>query len=210
MKNFKSGSQNKKLSTKDSFLEAFRDLGSDTATTFKDDLIKKGVRDIFDNLSPFKQNSSPEESSRDFPNLYSQEAEIEKKYRSRISRLEIIHREGKILFTSEQKEIQKQVNVLQEEIKKLAKSTSDLASEAKEAEITAMQEAPLIGTYHLNFFIRLRRLISELRSQIQESSFWLASWNKKAQKRNYYWNQFKKSGSKFMLSSDRYMATQAG
>lgn len=210
MKNSKSGSQNKRNRSRDSFLEAFRDIGTDTTSTVKDDLIKKGAQDIFNSLSPFNQNLPSTESSRNVSEPFQKEADLERRYRSKVSNLEIIRREEKILFTREQKETQKQVNTLQEEIKKLAKSTAELASEAKEAELSATAEAPFVGTYHVNFFIRLRKLIATLRSQIQESSLWLSSWNKKAKKRNYYWNQFKKSGSKFLLSSDRYTATQAG
>lgn len=210
MKNFKSGNQNKRTSPRDSFLEAFRDLGSDTSATIKDDLVKKGAQDIFNSLSPFSKTSSPAESSPNGFEPFKRETELEKRYRSQVSNLETIRREEKVLFTREQRETQNQVNNLQEEIKKLAKSTAELASEAKEAEISAMQEAPLVGTYHVNFFIRLRKLITTLREQIHESSFWLAAWNKKSKKRNYYWNKFKKSGSKFLLSSDRYTATQAG
>lgn len=201
----------KKSNSRDSFLESFRDLGSDFYSTAKDDLIKKGSKDIFDSLFPFNQPSPPKQENSGNPfNPFPMEAELERKYRSQLRQTEIVRREEKVLFTRQQKETQQQVVSLQEEIKKLAKTTADLASEAKEAEITAMQELPEVGTYHLNFFARLRKLIAELRSQIQESSFWLAAWNKKAQKRNYYWNQFKKSGSKFLLSSDRYVATQAG
>lgn len=210
MKNSKSGVKNEKNTSRDSFLEAFRDLGTDTVSTVKDDLIKKGAWDIFNSLSPFSQNLPPAEPSRNTSEPFPREADLEKKYRSKVSNLEIIRREEKILFNREQKETQNQVNNLQEEIKKLAKSTAELASEAKEAEMSAMQEAPLVGTYHINFFIRLRKLIATLHEQIHESSLWLSAWNKKAQKRNHYWNQFKKSGSKFLLSSDRYTATQAG
>ncbi len=213
MKNPKSGNRGKSRNPQDSFLEAFRSLGNDTLTEVKDSLIKKGAQDIFNSLSPFS-NATPsaESSSKGFEGFepFKRETELEKKYRSQVSNLEIIRREEKVLFTREQRETQNQVNNLQEEIKKLAKSTADLASEAKQAEISAMQEAPFVGTYHVNFFIRLRKLIAGLREQIHESSLWLNSWNKKAQKRNHYWNQFKKSGSKFLLSSDRYTATQAG
>lgn len=198
---------NKKPNSRDSFLESFRDLGSDFYSTAKDDLVKKGSKDIFDSLLPFNRSDQPsQENNNPFP----MEAELERKYRSQVRQTEIVRREEKVLFTRQQKETQQQVVALQDEIKKLAKTTADLASEAKEAEITAMQEVPEMGTYHLNFFIRLRKLIAELRSQIQESSFWLTAWNKKSQKRNFYWNQFKKSGSKFLLSSDRYVSTQAG
>lgn len=210
MKNFKSGAPNKKNPSGDSFLEAFRDLGSNTSSTIKDDLFKKGAQDIFNSLSPFPNVPSSSESSKGDFEPSARESDLENRYRQQVSNLEVIHREEKVLFTREQRETQNQVSSLQQEIQKLAKSTAELASEAKQAEISAMQEAPLVGAYHVNFFTKLRKLIASLREQIHESSIWLNSWNKKAQKRNHYWNQFKKSGSKFLLSSDRYTATQAG
>lgn len=160
----------------DSFLEAFRDLGSDFYPSPKND-------------------------------LYQAEYDLKRKYESQLRRAEIVRRQEQILFTQKEKETQQQVKILQEEIKKLAKATGDLA---KEAEISSMEVTPSVGTYHVNFFERLIKAIKVLRQQVQESSFWLASWNKKAQKKNHYWGQFKKSGSKFLLSADRYMSTQAG
>lgn len=209
MKNNKTNIQGKKGNPRDSFLEAFRDLGSNVGTSVKEDLFKKGAQDVFGAFSPFGRTAAPNEENN--PNaIFQREAELEKKFREQYRQAESIRRQEQILFTSDQRETQKQVKALQEEIKNLAKATGGLAQQAKEAEISALQEAPITGKYHVNFFIRLRNIIAKLRSQIQESSIWLASWNKKAKKRNYYWGQFKKSGSKFSLSADRYMATQAG
>lgn len=206
MKTFKTGSTAKKNNqSKDSFLEAFRDLGSDFVSTTSNKLIKPGVKDFKDELFPFTRTNTPSELPPS--NASGREAELEARYRSRFRRLETIHHEEKILFTREQKETQRQVSALQEDIKKMAKATGELA---REVEIASMQNTPVTGDYHVNFFIRLRKLISTFKSQIQESSFWLSAWNKKSQKKNYYWGQFKKSGSKFLLSADRYMATQAG
>ncbi len=198
MKTAKSNHPGKKLSNNDSFLEAFRDLGADIVSTTTDNL-KAGAGDIKDAFFPFPKSGSEGNG-----------AELEKKFRFQSRRSEAIRHEEKVLFTREQRETQQQVHSLQEEIKKLAKATSDLASEAQQAEVTAMQELPVVGTYHLSFFEKLRKAIADLRLQIQESSLWLSSWNKKAKKKDYYWGQFKKSGSKFLLSSDRYMSTQAG
>ena len=193
----------------DSFLEAFRDLGTDLFSTASNDLLKTGANDIKEALFPL--NRSPQTRAGESPeHMALKETELEKNYRSKLRQTENFRRQEKVLFTREQQETREQVSALQEDIKKLAKAISDFSSKAKEAEVAAIQTLPEAGTYHLNFFSHLRKIISELREQIEESSLWLAAWNKKAQKRGFYWNQFKKSGSKFLLSSDRYMATQAG
>lgn len=190
----------------DSFLEVFRELGSETISTAANDLIRGGAEDLKEALWPLGAQPNRQNS----PDLGQKEIELEKSYRSQVRRSESLKREEKVLFSREQKETQVKVEALQEEIKSLAKAVGELAGQAKEAEISVSQNLPAVGKYHLNFFERIRKAISELRAQIQESSLWLEAWNKKSQKKNHYWKQFKKSGSKFLLSSDRYMATQAG
>lgn len=196
MKKSKPNTPNKRAQNNDSFLEAFRDLGSDFVSTGSDQF-KAGVNDIKDALFPFYGESETAKQ---------QSPEVAEKPRARTE----YQREEKVLFTREQRETQTQVKNLQEELKKLAKATVDLASEAKAAEVNAMQEVPAAGKYHVNFLEKFIKALAELRSKLEESSVWLSTWNKKASKKNYYWGQFKKSGSKFLLSSDRYMSTQAG
>lgn len=186
----------------DSFLEAFRDLGSDLASTTTENL-KAGLNDVREAFFPFTQNNEP---SRQSPSP----DQKEESYRSKFQKVEIIRRQEQILFTRHKRETQQQLTILQDEIKKLAQTTANLAGEAQQAQVIALQEIPQAGEYHLNFLRQIIKLISNLRAQLQESSYWLAAWNKKSQRKNYYWGQFKKSGSKFLLSSDRYVATQTG
>lgn len=182
----------------DNFLEVFKDLGSNVVNSFKNDIINKPSSMSF---------SSPDADS--FSNdLLQKESELEAKYKKQIRwQAEIIRKEEKILYSRKDNEIKLQVRALQDEIQQLARATNQLSNEV---EVAALQVTPEAGTYHLNFFERLRNLIRALKSKIQESAFWLAEWNKKAKKRNYYWAQVRKSGSKFMLSGDRQVATQTG
>lgn len=197
MKTGKVNNSQKNPQSSDSFLEAFRGLGSGLAS------------DVKDSFFPFTQNK-PTPGPDTESDFLQRETELKRKYNAHFQRAETIRREETVLFTRERRETQQQVKSLQTEIGKLAKSVGELSSEVQKAEILAIQEVPEIGTYHLNFFQKLRKVIANLRSQIQESSFWLAAWNKRSQKKNFYWKQFKKSGSKFLLSPDRYMSTQAG
>lgn len=200
MKKSKTFNSNQKTQNNDSFLEAFRDLGSDFISTGSNNL-KAGVNDVKEAIFPFFEDINKDEPERG--NFNPAERPQERK-------IEYIRHEEKVLFTREQRETQVQVKNLQEELKKLAKTTSNLVSEAKAAEINAMQEVPVAGTYHVSFLEKFIKVLVDLRSKLEESSIWLAAWNKKAGKKNHYWGNFKKSGSKFLLSSDRYMSTQAG
>lgn len=202
--------KDKKYSS-DSFLEAFRDLGNDFVDTFKNDVVKKTGKDIFKTMTgnrPSPGSSSPEETPNFADDLYKRETDLENKYKKQARwQAEIAKKEEKILFTRQDREVKLQVQALQEEIKNLAKATSDLAREAK---IASLQTPPEAGKYHVTFFEKLRNLIKSLKTQIQESSIWLAEWNRKSQKRNFYWKTAKKSGTQFTLSADRQISTQTG
>jgi len=201
----------KKFSS-DSFLEAFRDLGSNFVDSFKNDVVKgtgKGIMNtLTGNQKPSSGSSSVTEKNNFSDFLFQKEADLEKKYQRQARwQSEIAKKQEQIIYTRQDREIQLQVKALQQEIQQLTKASEQLS---KEAEIASFNLPPEVGAYHLTFFERLRNLIKALKSKIQESSFWLAEWNKKAKKKNYYWGQFKKSGSKFLLSSDRNVATQTG
>ena len=66
------------------------------------------------------------------------------------------------------------------------------------------------GTYHLSYFQALKRFIFNLRQQVAESKNWLNLSYQRQQSQKAYWGGVKKSGTKFMLSQERYMSTQAG
>lgn len=183
----------------DSFLEALRELGTSFSNNVSEDLVKKGSKDILDSFSPFRQ------TSEDFNHRENTIPEGINRGEN-LKTTEYVKREETLLFSREKNEMQRQVTVLQDEIVKLAKVTGEIA---KEAQVTAMQEIPVVGKYHKNFFENLIKLIRNLRAQLQESSFWLSSWNSKSKKKNY-WGQVKKSGTSFMLHHDRSVATQTG
>ncbi len=190
----------------DSFLESLRSIGSNTLSSTKNDLLRPGIKDIFDSLSPFPSPQNNQQiDQREKPAL---EDNFWKEGRYQQKRqLEIVKKEEKVVFTRQERETQAQVQNLQAEIKKLAVATGELA---KEVQVATMQEEINPGTYHLNFLQRLLLIVKSLNVQVRESSLWLASWNKKSQKKKGYWNQLKKSGSSFSLHHDRAVATQAG
>ncbi|OGG30239.1 hypothetical protein A2973_01055 [Candidatus Gottesmanbacteria bacterium RIFCSPLOWO2_01_FULL_49_10] len=76
--------------------------------------------------------------------------------------------------------------------------------------IQAVEEIPVHpGIYHLNFLDRLQGIIRILRQQVEDGSNWLSLWTGRKQKKQY-WGMYKKHGTKFGLSSERTLATQAG
>lgn len=116
----------------------------------------------------------------------------------------------KTIFYRKEEETKKEIEIIKVEIKKLVLETGKMSTELQEAEKTVMETTVAVGTYHLNFFDRIKNLIKLARKRISESKNWLELFNSRNQHKTFYWAQVRKSGTRFMLSQERYMATQAG
>lgn len=101
----------------------------------------------------------------------------------------------------------KQIQGIREEIAKLAKSMGELA---QEVQVATLQAPTNPGIYHKNFYAHLRSVIASLRAKVESSKNWLHASNSRAGKKSGYWSQVSSSGTKFMLSSERYMVTSTG
>jgi len=186
----------KKKGISDNFLEVLRELGEGTIDTTVDQITgrKRSGELKPDETIELEQFARETVEREKFTQEFEQEI------------LGLRHRE-KLVYTKEQQEIKLQIKAIQDELKKLAESTQGLA---KEVEIAAKQVPVEPGVYHLTFFEKLRQIIIQFRQRIEDSRTWLAASNQRAKRRNYYWSQVKKSGTKFMLSAERYMSTSAG
>lgn len=113
----------------------------------------------------------------------------------------------RLIFHQAEQETKLQIQALQAELKKLAESTGKLTREVA----VAVSQPPIhSGPYHVSFLEKLRYWLVLLKKRIDESTTWLSEFNQRSKKKNYYWSQVKKSGTKFMLSQERYMTNQAG
>lgn len=137
--------------------------------------------------------------------IYNSAESIEQKSDTRPATTQF-HQE-RLLFLRQEEDTKKQIQAIQQEIHALAKSTSDLA---KEVQVATFQAPANPGIYHKNFFEALRSFIKSLRQKIEQSRHWLATSNARASKRSHYWGQVSRSGTKFMLSQERYMVTSTG
>ena len=190
------------------FIEAFKDIGSSTVKSFTKDVIKGTAQNAI-NILTKNQPQSPNQPSPDkdfnFEEFINQQ---EKKIRHQErTRFEAIRREEKVIYSREQQQVKIQVQTLQAQIKELAKEQAGLMEEVDK---TAFQAVSNPGVYHRNFFERLINLIKLAKKRVTESKTWLQMHNHRAKKRAGYWGQVKKSGTSFMLSGERSIATQAG
>lgn len=129
----------------------------------------------------------------------------EKEFFGHISHLQ---REEQTLFNSHQKEVQKAIEEIRDEIKKLVSSSQDLS---EEIENIALEPIVEFNAYQLNFLQRIKNIIITFRKNISEASCWLDSFKHK-QKRKAFWNNVKNKkggGEQYLFSGEHSAARSA-
>lgn len=208
--NQNNSSKRRKTTKVDGFLEAFKSIGGSLSGSVKEDVLRgtaqSAADQVFNRRAPLaKSGTLTPDQKLDFEKIIDQE----KRETREVIRgfYERSRREEKLVFSRKEEAIKIQIKALREEIKQLIKTTDGVT---QEVEKVALEEVVTPGTYHLNFFEKIRSLLSLARKRIEESRTWLSLWKSRAKRRNYYWAQVRKSGTKYMLSQERYMSTQMG
>ena len=102
--------------------------------------------------------------------------------------------------------LKEQIEAVRAELKALSASLKGLHQEVQKA----VEDVPVNpGVYHVTFYERLRSVLILLKTQVDDSRMWLSAWTSRKKKQGY-WAQYKKKGTKFGLSSERTPATQSG
>jgi hypothetical protein len=196
----------RKVVNRDSLLEALRGIGQSTGTSLKRDLAQ-GIPEDAAKMLFRPQRFQGELKPNETVNVEPQESELRRSFERRLRQREIIQRQEFQVFSAQKEAEKKKLEALQAEVIELAKSIENFDKEVK---VAAIQQTVNPGVYHEAFFTKLISFIKSLRKKVSDASAWLSTANKRAKKQPYYWRQFKKSGTKFMLSQERYMSTQAG
>lgn len=195
-------------------IESFRDIGSSTFDSIKNDFFKSSGSDMWDQILGVEHQAS--ETSRNAGELAEgEELDLstlsENKAKPHIEagieyHREIIHA-GKREIQREQLEISTQVQQIQAELKKIMSMSKELQSQFKQA--ASEQRVVVAGKYHETFFAFLLTTIREAKRKIEDAGAWLSAMKGKKKKQDY-WGMFKKHGTTFGLSNERVVATQTG
>jgi hypothetical protein len=197
----------KRQANYDNFLEAFRDLGKGAVSEVKSQINQVFTKDIPEELGlNLSGTIKPHESVSLPEDLSMQELNYTRK-NEQLRSLNIFRQEELARMHREEASSKEEIIFIRKEIQSIAKIAGDLA---KEFEIAATQAPTNPGIYHKNFFSQLRSFLILMRKRIQDSKEWLSTTNARTSKRGYYWSQVGQSGTKYMLSSERYMVTSTG
>ena len=201
----------KKVQGPKNFIEALKDLGSSVKTQTKDATLGVG-RGVVDQLF----GAAGDSAAKHTDNQASKPFNFEDFLRSREQQVETVTKQRyekklqdeRLLYTHREQENKMQIKSIQEELKKLAAATNNLSQEVHKAVSANFVE---VGTYHKNFLDHIKSIIEFARMEVANSAIWLKNCRKrKKQQGLMYWAQVKKSGTSYMLSSERYMAHAAG
>lgn len=121
-------------------------------------------------------------------------------------RSEIVHA-GERLSRKESRELEKRIEDITVELKRLISSSQVLSMEFSEITVQTPPVTP--GKYHLNFFEWLLIEIRRIRMKVEDAGAWLSVMKSKKSQRKYG-VLAKKHGTTFTLSGERSTATQTG
>ncbi len=203
-----SSTKKKGSNTPHNFIEALKDIGTSIKQQAKDATIGTG-KTMMDQVMSTPSKPQSGEIKPDTPfnfedYLKSQERQTEQIQKQRYEkRLQ----QEQMIFHRKEEDAKIQIKQIQNELMKLAKETDSLSQEVKKTVFTTSVEP---GTYHFNFFERIKNLIELARKQVASSRTWLEAFNSRKNRQGHYWGGVQKSGTKFMLSQERSRATQTG
>lgn len=191
---------------------SFKDLGNDMIKGLWDELLTGSAKSVPEQLFNPKSQASHSDRAGEIPK--NQEVSLRKE-QSEKALTAGFHREyfNEIKYAEtrkirdEQRFIEKRIEEILVELKKLTKSSKELQILFKEV---TTEEVPVqAGNYHINFFEWVLSVVKNARIKVEEGANWLQLFSSK-KKQKQYWNMFKKHGTTFGLSQERTMATQTG
>jgi hypothetical protein len=189
------------------FVEALKSIGGYTVQSASNDLIKPISSDMVNAFSGNRTSWSggesspaPQEWRKDW--LPPEEIQKEAARRERLREVQALP-----IYDRQAEQTKRAIEALQKELALLAKDITTLDLSTQKA-ITEAVVNP--GAYHVSFFEKLRAFVILMRKQIADSRNWLDASYARKNAKNVYWGGVNKSGTKYLLSSERYMATSAG
>jgi hypothetical protein len=131
---------------------------------------------------------------------------LEKQGKELFYGLNHLAQEQTVLFDQHQKELERELVALRDEIGKLAKATDNLE---KDVAKVALSSIPEVSEYQLNFLSHIRIFIEVFRKNISEAGLWVEAFATKKKKRNLFWNNVrdkKKGGDQYLFSNEHSAA----
>ena len=193
-------------------LESLKTLGTSTADKMKEEaarLPEDFMEQLFGIHAPQKKYSGEIGAGEaiEVNDVFSGQHEELIKLRKQQALEHRLFQEERALIDKKTNDLRLQLKAIQEEILILAKHTEELAEETT---VAAMQATVEPGVYHVIFFEKLLEFMKSFNKKIEEAGVWLHASNKRASRKNAWGANYKKHGSKYLLSGEHYLQRSAG
>ncbi len=184
------------------FIEALKSIGGQAVKSATHDVLGGVGHDFIQDLTGGRSYSETNNPSNELP--LSPEEQINREV-ERLAR----HREinETRVFDRKAEEAKAKIQAIQEELKFLAQELAGMDIGLKKA---IEEEVVNPGTYHVSFLEKLRRFLIDIRKRVADSANWLEMSAQRKMAQKGFWGNVQKSGTKFMLSQERTVATQSG
>jgi len=191
-----------------SLVESLKDISDSTVSSLKKDSVKGTAQGIFDQLltsaqsgvTPSEttpsvdQNSFYENFIKDREQIAAKEAD--EQARSEERQHANFQKRENVLFSFADEKLKQEIAEVRQELALLFKSMDQVEAQIEQAII---QEVVDPGTYHLNFFRRLKSFVITMRKSLEDASLWLSMSTSRSSRSRYRQNS-KTYGTKFSQS----------
>jgi len=111
------------------------------------------------------------------------------------------------VFSSKEKQTEKRIDEIRDQLKNLAKQVKTLDTNLLKA-----VESPIVqaGIYHESFLVHIQKMIQIFSLKVQEANSWLEMYNGRSAKKGVYWSMAKSKGNSYTQSNERAVATSVG
>lgn len=200
-----------------------RGAADDVVETVRDDILEESVSSAWNQLLGGKAKESrgnAKEITMSGDLIEGEEIELVKKQQqiekeaTRIASIEAGYDYKNEILHFEQKESRENQNQTSSHIQEILVEIKQLSNSIKELEVevkdVVMDVVPVkAGKYHESFFGYLLTILKNARLRVENSANWMHALSGKKEKKGY-WNNAKKHGTSYTLSSDRIVSQQVG
>lgn len=194
----------------DGFFEALGDIGKSIGNSIKTDVVGGVAKSIHDQLiNPTTTQTVPQEQPDDFDFaswINAKEDELEQAHTEGGEQEHTIQRSRlpeQVVFSHVDEKLRQEIEEVRHELKALMETMKNVEQQIEKAII---EEVVNPGVYHFNYFQKVKLWLRFMRKSLSSGSLWHEMSNSRSQ-RGAYWKGVKKSGTKFMLSQERTVAT---
>lgn len=116
-------------------------------------------------------------------------------------------KEWEQVYSSKDKQIQKQIEDIRLQLKDLAKQIVKY-----DQNVTSAIQMQVVnpGSYHMSFFEHLRNIIQLLQKNVAEANSWLSIYKKRGQQKGAFWQNASKGGTSYMMANEHSIARSVG